>query len=122
MNRFPVTLVQDAPTRLVGSEFILGGGEQRTFRGVSIAGKHRKQIVVSNDSDAASSGTGLASAVHVSSPSTTGSDASEDGGTQTKWATIYAFTNFTLFTSDDVTIRNNGSRKLRVRVAESFYL
>jgi hypothetical protein len=123
----PILVVsKDAPTELVGSEFMLSPGQERTFRGAPFP-RHRRQIIISHEGTK-SGGTGIGASAHLSLGAANNSQPENDGtgvgdiaATPPKVMTIFPVTNVTVFTNSDVTIRNNSIYKLLLRVAESFY-
>lgn len=101
---------KEAPTRPHGTSVILAAGKEHTFGGAP-APRHRKQIVISNES--------ATETLYVCN--TSGEDAATPAASP-KAIPIFPETSVTLFTSGPVRIRNASASTITAYAWESFYL
>lgn len=110
------TPVSEAPTYAVGFAHTLTAGQSIVVSGL-LNGDLRKQIVISSDNTTVATVADIRvfAPPHPNPP---------QGVTANTLASAIAFgqTNFTLFTSSDLTIRNIGVTSIAINVLETFYL
>lgn len=111
MAKVQTVFIQESPTKLQGSSFRLGVGEKRKFPGGSV-GRHRKQIIISNDDSASTK-------LYVS----IGDPESATAAGKAQAMVIFANTTVTFFTNDEITLFNpHASQSVTfVGVLEVFY-
>jgi len=110
MPKMQTVFIQEAPTKLQGTSFALGIGEKRRFPG-GIVGRHRKQIVITNEDGAYK--------FYIS----IGDPESATAAGKAHAMTIFPNTSITLFTSDDIVVFNSNTVNPinYVQVLEIFY-
>lgn len=103
--------IQEAPTKLQGANFKLGPGEKRSFPG-GILGRHRKQIIITNDDNAS---TKLYVAV--------GDPESATAAGRAQSMVVFNQSSITIFTNDTITLFNPHATQAVtvVAVLEVFY-
>lgn len=109
MATVPTVFIQESPTVMQGSSFILEAGKWRVFNG-GPAGRHRKQIIITNEDNS--------DKLYISI-----GDPDSSSPTRSKSMTIFPNSSITIFTSDVVTLYNpSGSADINlVQVIEVFY-
>jgi len=111
MAKVSTVFMQESPTKLQGNSFSLGVGEWKSFPGGPL-GRHRKQIVITNDDNAA---TRLYVAI--------GEPESVSAAGRKRAMVVFPQTSITLFTNDVITVFNGTSGQIVtfVGILESFY-
>ena len=114
MNATPIS---EAPTYAVGFAHTLTAGQSIVVMG-RLNGDLRKQIVISSDNTTVAT----VADIRVFAPPHPNPPQGVTTNGQLASAIAFGQTNFTLFTSSDLTIRNIGATSIAINVLETFFL
>ena len=107
-NTFPVTMVQDAPTRMQFNKWALDSNQVLRISGGPI-GRHRKQIVITNESN-------------TNKMAIVEGDSVDPKTVTFKGLTIFVNESVTLFTNAPVTLKATDGAISEVQVLEIYYI
>ena len=107
-NTFPVTLVQDAPTRMQFNKWALANGEVLRISG-GPPGRHRRQIVITNEDNS-------------NKMAIVEGDTVDPRSVTFKGMTIWPNESITLFTNAPVTLKATDGGISEVQVLEIYYV